>query len=60
MSKDEQRCDSLQISLHNLQFSLSRCNYDFIHTCYLCKRAKNLDSIPTLPISEQQCEITLV
>lgn len=33
---------------------------DFIHTCYLCKRAKYLDSIPTLPISEQQCEITLV
>ena len=25
MSKDELRCDSLQFSLHNLQFSLSRC-----------------------------------
>jgi len=25
MSKDALRCDSLQISLHNLQISLSRC-----------------------------------
>ena len=28
MSKDEQRCDSLQFSLHNLQISLSRCSLD--------------------------------
>ena len=36
MSKDALRCDSLQISLHNLQISLSRCthisNYELTFT----------------------------